>query len=137
MPQRVGLSFLDVYYQGTNMELTTEQLNILNHVVVDGQAWADNALHPDHVIAKVNRHRQSYLQSVSKGGHKDRVVVEEDDRVANLPTPMQEWKRLLAKADRMGMPRYLEDLITSNSLTMNIIMKERYDAKIKLRGERP
>jgi hypothetical protein len=35
------------------------------------------------------------------------------------------------------MPRYLEDLITANSLTMTPEMKVRYDKKIKIRGERP
>jgi len=50
--------------------------------------------------------------------------------------PMNDWLRKIAKTDS-GMPRYLEDLITTNSLTMTSEMKVRYDKKIKIRGERP
>ena len=50
--------------------------------------------------------------------------------------PMEDWKETIQATDA-GMPRYLEDLITTNSLTMTSEMKIRYDAKIKLRGERP
>ena len=38
------------------MKLTEKQLNVLNHVVVDGQAWADNAKEEEHVLAKIVRH---------------------------------------------------------------------------------
>jgi len=44
------------------MELTAEQLNILNHVVEDGQAWADHASEKN-MLAKVERHKQSYLDA--------------------------------------------------------------------------
>ena len=44
------------------MTLNKEQLNILNHVVVDGQAWADNASE-DQMLAKVERHKQAYLDA--------------------------------------------------------------------------
>ena len=50
--------------------------------------------------------------------------------------PMEDWKSSMQKTDD-GMPRYLEDLITINSLTMTPEMKVRYDAKIKIRGEQP
>ena len=50
--------------------------------------------------------------------------------------PMREWKILMRKTDT-GMPRFLEDLITINSLTMTPEMKFRYDKKIKIRGEQP
>ena len=45
------------------MELTEEQLNVLNYVVVDGQAWADNALSKDHMLEKVAKYKQSYLDA--------------------------------------------------------------------------
>ena len=51
--------------------------------------------------------------------------------------PMNDWKDKMHDSDRTTMPRYLEDLITTNSLTMTPEMKGRYDAKIKIRGERP
>jgi len=50
--------------------------------------------------------------------------------------PMEDWKEVMQETDA-GMPRYLEDLITINSLTMTPEMKVRYDAKIKIRGEQP
>ena len=52
-------------------------------------------------------------------------------------TPMRDWKASIQGTDS-SMPRFLEDLITSNeSLVIPAEMKERYDAKIKIRGERP
>ena len=50
--------------------------------------------------------------------------------------PMEDWKLKMAGTDS-SMPRYLEDLITINSLTMTPEMKVRYDAKIKIRREQP
>jgi hypothetical protein len=63
-----------------------------------------------------------------------RIDAEEAQYVAEKP--MREWKESMVETDS-GMPRYLEDLITTNSLTMTPEMKVRYDAKIKIRGERP
>jgi hypothetical protein len=48
------------------MILTTEQLNVLNYVVVDGQAWADNA-NEQSILAKVEKYRQSYLDAQGDG----------------------------------------------------------------------
>ena len=50
--------------------------------------------------------------------------------------PMNDWMSSMQETDN-GMPRYLEDIITINSLTMTPEMKVRYDAKIKIRGEQP
>ena len=51
--------------------------------------------------------------------------------------PVEDWKTFIQGTDS-GMPRYLEDLITNNaSLVIPTEMKERYDAKIKIRGEKP
>ena len=50
--------------------------------------------------------------------------------------PMNDWKASMQETDN-GMPRYLEGLITINSLTMTSEMKVRYDAKIKIRREQP
>jgi hypothetical protein len=63
-----------------------------------------------------------------------RIDAEEFQYLAEKP--MREWKEKIAGTDA-GMPRSLEDLITTNSLTMTPEMKVRYDAKIKIRGERP
>jgi len=59
----------------------------------------------------------------------------EELAVANAK-PMNNWKSSMQETDG-GMPRFLEDLITSNSLVIPAVMRERYDAKIKIRGERP
>ena len=48
------------------MILTTEQLNILNHVVEDGQAWADNTTEVN-MLAKVAKYKQSYLDAQGEG----------------------------------------------------------------------
>jgi hypothetical protein len=51
--------------------------------------------------------------------------------------PMFKWKIAMQRTDG-GMPRFLEDLISSNaSLVIPAEMKKRYDDKIKIRGERP
>ena len=50
---------------------------------------------------------------------------------------MNNWKDSIRRTDN-GMPRTMEDLITSNaSLVIPAEMKKRYDAKIKIRGEKP
>jgi len=50
---------------------------------------------------------------------------------------MNTWKAKIAETDS-GMPRFLEDLITSNSsLVIPTEMKVRYDKKIVIRGEKP
>ena len=47
------------------------------------------------------------------------------------------WKEKIAKTDS-GMPRYLEDLITEKFAgDAGTSLQERYDAKIKIRGEQP
>ena len=38
------------------MELTQRQLDVLNHVVTDGQEWADNAKKEEYKIAKVSKY---------------------------------------------------------------------------------
>ena len=57
------------------MILTQEQLNILNHVVVDGQAWADHATE-EHMLAKVAKYKQPYLDAQGSG-YKTRKEVDD------------------------------------------------------------
>lgn len=54
------------------MILTQIQLEILNHVVEDGQAWADNAKQDDHVLAKISKYESSYNKALAKGNYKTR-----------------------------------------------------------------
>jgi len=51
---------------------------------------------------------------------------------------MREWKQKIVETDS-SMPRYLEDHITDHhdGVAGNEFIQVRYDAKIKLRGERP
>jgi len=52
--------------------------------------------------------------------------------------PMEDWKQKIAESDGSFMPRYLEDLITDKFAgDAGTSLQERYDAKIKIRGERP
>jgi len=52
--------------------------------------------------------------------------------------PMNDWKSSMQETDN-GMPRYLEDHITDGHEgdAGNEFLQVKYDAKIKLRGERP
>ena len=81
--------------------------------------------------------------NVITGAETQREMTAEEQSVADAnkarelaEKPMREWKQKIAKTDA-GMPRYLEDLITTNSLTMTSEMKIRYDKKIVIRGEKP
>jgi len=119
------------------MTLTDRQLKILNHVVIDGTAWANNAKAEAHIIAKVARWEADYDEAVAKGNYKNRATRDEEERVANLPTPMEEWQRAMTRTDRM-MPRYLEDLITDNpTFTINEYTQTKYDEKVALRATKP
>jgi len=52
--------------------------------------------------------------------------------------PMDDWKQAMQGTDH-GMPRYLEDHITDghDGDAENEFLQVKYDAKIKLREERP
>ena len=54
------------------MKLTQRQIDVLNHVVVDGQAWADNAKQEEYMIAKVSKYESAYDEAVAKGNYLNR-----------------------------------------------------------------
>ena len=60
------------------MILTQRQLDVLNHVVVDGQAWADAATE-EAMIAKVTRWASSYDAAVLKGNYRNRAQRDVDE----------------------------------------------------------
>ena len=64
------------------MILTQRQLDVLNHVVVDGQAWADNAIKEEHMLAKVAKYEASYDEAVAKGDSKNRKQREDAEAKA-------------------------------------------------------
>jgi len=133
------------------MILTQEQLDVLNHVVEDGQAWADHAenhfglqLGTKHMLAKVENHKTKYDQARLAGDYKNRSARVAEIR-ANDPdnrdnwTPMKKWEFSMEKQERMGgIDRDTENLIADNpALSINEYTQTKYDAKIKLREERP
>ena len=54
------------------MELTQRQLDVLNHVVVNGQEWADNAKQESHILDKIARWESDYDEAIAKGNYKNR-----------------------------------------------------------------
>jgi hypothetical protein len=64
------------------MKLTQRQLDVLNHILVDGQAWADNAVKEDHVLAKVAKYESAYDEAVAKGDYKNRKQRDEAEAKA-------------------------------------------------------
>jgi hypothetical protein len=70
------------------MTLTDEQLNILNHVVEDGQAWANHA-GEKNMLAKVEKYKQSYLDAQGDGyqtrkQREDASAIAEQERHDNV-----------------------------------------------------
>jgi hypothetical protein len=70
------------------MELTTEQLNILNYIVEDGQAWADRA-NEKSMLAKVDKYKQSYLDAQgpdykTRQQREDANAIAEQERYDNV-----------------------------------------------------
>lgn len=58
------------------MNLTSEQLAILAHVVIDPQGWADHAadtVGPNAVLAKIEKYRTEYEAAVVLPGYKTRA----------------------------------------------------------------
>ena len=64
------------------MILSQRQLDILDHILVNGQAWADNAIKEEHVIAKVAKYESAYDEAVAKGNYLNRKQRDEADAVA-------------------------------------------------------
>jgi len=67
------------------MILTEEQLNILNHVVVDGQAWADHTEKTfdqekakEMMFAKVAKYKPEYDEEIAKGSYLNRKQREDE-----------------------------------------------------------
>ena len=54
------------------MKLNQRQLDVLNHVVVNGQEWADNAKEEAHVLAKIAKYKSDYDEAVAKGNYLNR-----------------------------------------------------------------
>jgi len=128
------------------MTLTQEQLDVLNFKVKNGQEWADHAEShfglekgTECMLAKVAKNKAEYDDALSAGGYRNRVERDEDERIAHLLTPMEEWKRAMKKQERMGgIDRDTENLITDNpTFTINEYTQTKYDEKVALRATKP
>ena len=64
------------------MELTERQLAVLNHVVENGQAWADNAKKESHVLEKIAKYESFYDEAVAKGNYKTRKQIDDANEKA-------------------------------------------------------
>ncbi len=73
------------------MKLTQRQLDVLNHVVVDGQEWAELAINEEHVLAKIEKYESAYDEAVAKGNYQtrkqrdDAEAKAEQDAYDNVP----------------------------------------------------
>ena len=108
------------------MKLTTEQLAVLNHIVVDGQTWADNATE-EHMLAKVARWEVDYETALAKGDYKTRKqrddvdaqrVQDERDNVSYAVKRKREYPNLaeyldgIVKNDQDQIDKYIADCKT-------------------------
>ena len=122
------------------MILTQRQLDVLNHVVEDGQACADNAKQEAHVLAKVVKYEAEYDAKVlAFQGYSDAFDLSEEALAhkVSVITPTMMWEADMAKTDST-IPRWFEDYLTENAVTLAPgRAKDNYDAKVALRAGRP
>ena len=108
------------------MKLTQRQLDVLNHVVTDGQAWADNAKEEAHIMAKITKYESSYDEAVAKGNYKNRKQRDEaeaqaeQDRIDNAPYNIKRAKEYpdyrdyldaIVKGDDAQKQKYIDDCL--------------------------
>ena len=103
------------------MIITEEQLNVLNHVVVDGQAWADHAEKTfdtekakEMMLAKVAKHKPSYDEEITKGSYLNRKQRDEEverleqEKYDNAPWDVKR-KREYPRISELVIALYDED----------------------------
>ena len=103
------------------MIITEEQLNVLNHVVVDGQAWADHAEKTfdtekakEMMLAKVAKHKPSYDEEIAKGSYLNRKQRDEEverleqEKYDNAPWDVKR-KREYPRISELVIALYDED----------------------------
>ena len=118
------------------MILTEEQLNILNHVVGDGQAWADHIENvfdaekaKECLLDKVARHKPEYDEEVAKSNYKNRKKRDdeearlEQERYDNAPWDVKR-RREYPKISELVVALYDEDDKAE-------IIKRRAEVKLK------
>lgn len=55
------------------MNLTEHQRNVLAHVVIDPDKWVSNALSDEHILAKIAKYEQDYLEASKLPDYKNRA----------------------------------------------------------------
>ena len=108
------------------MILTKRQLDVLNHIVVDGQAWADNAKKEEHVTAKVAKYESAYDEAVAKGNYLNRKQRDdaeeqaEQERYDNVSydikrsreyPPATDYLDGIVKGDQAQIDKYIADCL--------------------------
>ena len=108
------------------MILTQRQLDVLNHVVKDGQEWADNATKEAHVLAKVAKYESAYDEAIAKGNYLNRKQRDEADAVAEQERydnasydikrsreypPATDYLDGIVKGDQAQIDKYIADCL--------------------------
>jgi len=108
------------------MKLTQRQLDVLNHVVVNGQEWADHAKKEAHVLAKIAKYESDYDEAVAKGDYKNRKQRDEaeaqieQDKIDNAPYNIKRAKEYpdyreyldgIVKGDEAQQQKYINDCL--------------------------
>ena len=108
------------------MKLTQRQLDVLNHVVVNGQEWADHAKKEAHVLAKIAKYESDYDEAVAKGDYKNRKQRDEaeaqieQDKIDNAPYNVKRSKEYphftdyldaIVKGDDAQKQKYIDDCL--------------------------
>ena len=81
------------------------------------------------------------LKVLNLQGYDDARDLSEEDLAykVSVITPLVLWKASMAEQEKLGgIPRWFEDYITENSITLaNGKVKDSYDAKVARRAEKP
>ena len=113
------------------MKLTTRQLAILNHALEDGQAWADNAIKEDHVLAKIAKYESDYDEAVAKGDYKNRKQRDEaeakaeQDAYDNAGYAEKRRRNFASIGDQLDMQ--YKDLLNGTSTWKDHVAKVKLD----------
>jgi D-serine dehydratase len=102
------------------MILTQRQLDILNHIVTDGQVWADNAKKAEHVLVKVAKYEVDYDEAVAKGNYLNRKqrddaeAVTEQERYDNVGYDVKRSREYASIPDQLDMLYWDKENGTNN-----------------------
>tara|TARA_R100000700_G_C3167731_1_gene142632 strand:- start:790 stop:1179 length:390 start_codon:yes stop_codon:yes gene_type:complete len=115
------------------MKLTEKQLNILNHVVPDAQAWANHGemrfgeeKFTPMLLEKIAKHESAYDQAVAKGNYLNRKQRDDAEAKAEQDAydnvgydvkrrreypPMEDYLDGIVKGDQAQVDKYIADCL--------------------------